>query len=85
MATNFSVSDAAVQSYVTDGGVNVTRYRRNGSALLAGCHGRRRQHLRRSRTRPHQRFRCSSVRPPSSVPPSRPRPAPGHVEADLVP
>lgn len=34
MATNFSVSDAAVQSYVTDGGVNVTRYRRNGSAVL---------------------------------------------------
>ena len=34
MTTNFSVSDAAVQSYVTDGGVNVTRYRRNGSALL---------------------------------------------------
>lgn len=34
MATNFSVSDAAVQSYVTDGGVQVTRYRRNGSAVL---------------------------------------------------
>ncbi len=34
MTTNFSVSDAAVASYVTDGGVNVSRYRRNGSAVL---------------------------------------------------
>jgi hypothetical protein len=34
MTTNFSVTDAAVQSYVTDGGVQVTRYRRNGSAVL---------------------------------------------------
>lgn len=34
MTTNFSVSDAAVASYVTDGGLNVSRYRQNGSAVL---------------------------------------------------
>lgn len=34
MTTNFSVSDAAVQSYVTNGGIEVTRYRQDGAAVL---------------------------------------------------
>lgn len=33
MATNFSVADSGVQSYVTDGGVHVSRYRRMQSAV----------------------------------------------------
>jgi hypothetical protein len=34
VATNFSVTDASVQDYVTDGGVNISRYRRMRSAVL---------------------------------------------------
>ncbi len=34
MAANFTVSDAAVQSYVTDGGINVTRYQLNASGVM---------------------------------------------------
>ena len=33
MTTNFSVSDAAIEQYVKDGGIEVTRYRRNGTAV----------------------------------------------------
>ena len=33
MTTNFSVSDASIDQYVKDGGIEVTRYKRNGSAV----------------------------------------------------
>jgi hypothetical protein len=34
MATNFSITDTAVQSFIDDGGINVTRYRRMSSAVI---------------------------------------------------